>query len=255
MATKSRSNFALGDAYMEGKGVKQSYAMAQKHSRQAVKQGGGLEPEEWMWGLGESGRVGGVDGDGRMDSDRIRKFDDNTKRYCPLLGQRVVLHGMSGLIIHILGDGGEEEEVNGRIGTAVDFYKNAYTIMLDFGDKNGVGRKEIRVNRMNVAAVSPSFYDVGAYWVLFKIHPRFMVGEYTAATSYEFLRLPAASSVSCPCLDALYTRSSKPPPPPAVPLSPAFYNPSKVTPQPPSSGATSRSSSSSTNLSPARGRG
>ena len=43
-----------------------------------------------------------------------------------------------------------------------------------------------------------------------------MVGECTAPTSYYFLSLPVAPSVSCSCLDAPYTRSSKLPPSPAV---------------------------------------
>ena len=43
---------------------------------------------------------------------------------------------------------------------------------------------------------------------------RFVVGEYTAATSYDFLLPPITPSVSCSCLDALNTPSSK------LPLSP-----------------------------------
>ena len=40
-------------------------------------------------------------------------------------------------------------------------------------------------------------------------------GAYCQA-SVGFLLLPAAPSVSCPCLDALHTRSSKLPPSPSV---------------------------------------
>ena len=65
-----------------------------------------------------------------------------------------------------------------------------------------------------------------------------MVGEYTPTTSYYFLVLPITPSVSCSWLDALNTPSSELPLSPAVsrclPLSPAFCNPSKFTPQPPS---------------------
>ena len=53
-----------------------------------------------------------------------------------------------------------------------------------------------------------------------------------------FLLLPVAPSVSCSSVDALQPRSSKLPPSSTVsrclPLSPAFYNPSKLTSQPPS---------------------
>ena len=45
---------------------------------------------------------------------------------------------------------------------------------------------------------------------------RLVVGEYTAATSCCFLLLPITPSVSCSCLDALNTRSSRLPPSPAV---------------------------------------
>ena len=48
-----------------------------------------------------------------------------------------------------------------------------------------------------------------------KLH-RLVVGEHTATTFQYFLLLPVASSVSCACLYALYTRSSKLPPSPAV---------------------------------------
>ena len=36
---------------------------------------------------------------------------------------------------------------------------------------------------------------------------RLMVGEYTAATHYDFLLLRVAPSLSCPCVDALHTRA------------------------------------------------
>ena len=68
-----------------------------------------------------------------------------------------------------------------------------------------------------------------------------MVGEYTATTHHDFFLLPIASGVSCSCVDALHTCSSKLPPSPAVfrclPLSPAVYNPSKFAPQPKPKGA------------------
>ena len=56
--------------------------------------------------------------------------------------------------------------------------------------------------------------------------------------SYDFLLLPITPSVSCSWLDALNTPGSELPLSPAVshcpPLSPAFCNPSKFAPQPPS---------------------
>ena len=65
-----------------------------------------------------------------------------------------------------------------------------------------------------------------------------MVGECTAAASYDFLLLPVAPGVSCSCVDARLTRSSKLRSPPAISrrlsLSPNVCNPSKLTPQPPS---------------------
>ena len=48
------------------------------------------------------------------------------------------------------------------------------------------------------------------------VEARLVVGEYIAATSYCFLLLPVAPSVSCSWLDASNTRSSKLPPSPAV---------------------------------------
>ena len=56
----------------------------------------------------------------------------------------------------------------------------------------------------------------GASWWGILIHLRLVVGEYTAATCYDFLLLPVASSVSCSYVNALCTRSSKFPPSPAV---------------------------------------
>ena len=65
---------------------------------------------------------------------------------------------------------------------------------------------------------------------------------------YDFLLLPVTPSVSCSCVDALNTPSSKLPLSPTVshrlPLSPAFCNPSKFTPQPPSSETVVRSRNS-----------
>jgi hypothetical protein len=52
--------------------------------------------------------------------------------------------------------------------------------------------------------------------IIFATPHRLVVGENTAATSCCFLLLPVAASVSCSRLDALYTRSSKLPPSPAV---------------------------------------
>ena len=47
---------------------------------------------------------------------------------------------------------------------------------------------------------------------------RLVVGEYTATTFYYFLILPITPSVSCSCLDALNTPSSKLPMSPSVSL-------------------------------------
>ena len=52
-------------------------------------------------------------------------------------------------------------------------------------------------------------------WEELQLCARLVVGEYTAATSYYFLLLPVAPSVSCSWLDALNTPSSK------LPLSPS----------------------------------
>ena len=153
-ATMSRANFALGDAYMDGRGVEQSYAEAQRLYKLAIAQEKRVVQLEggWRWwGLGATGEG---------EAERRRKIDDNIKRYCPLLGKRVVLHGMSAL-----GTSHPDMlkgQVNLRGGTAIDFGKNAYTIVLDdcYGGELLVydGDMKIRANRLNVLAMEPTFW-------------------------------------------------------------------------------------------------
>ena len=72
------------------------------------------------------------------------------------------------------------------------------------------------------------------------MYHRFVVGEYTAATSYYFLLLPVTPSVSCSCVDALKTPSSNLPLSPTVShCLPLSANPCKFTSQPPPVSSTS----------------